>query len=48
MENCKPRKSPCEEGIDKEPDDSSLLEDPSVYTEIVGSLIYAMTATDQI
>ena len=45
MENCKPRKSPCDEGLDKEPDDSQVLNDPRLCREIVGSLIYAMTAT---
>ncbi len=45
MENCKPRKSPCDEGLDKEPDSSPVLSDPRLYREIVGSLIYAMSAT---
>ena len=45
MENSKPRKSPCDEGLDKEPDNSPVLTDPRLYREIVGSLIYAMTAT---
>ena len=45
MENCKPRKSPCDEGLDKGPDSSTTLDDPRLYREIVGSLIYAMTAT---
>ena len=43
MSDCNARKSPCDEGIDKEPDDSPDLGDAKAYREIVGSLIYAMT-----
>ena len=45
MTNCKPRSIPCTEDINKEVDDTPLLSDPRMYREIVGSLIYAMSAT---
>jgi hypothetical protein len=45
MTDCKPRKTTCDDGLDKEPDTSARLDDPKSYREIVGSLIYAMTAT---
>ena len=45
MQNCKPRLSPCEEGLNKVIDENSDLADSKLYRQIVGSLIYIMTAT---
>ena len=45
MSECNPRKSPCNEGLDKDIDNSPLLRESGLYREIVGSLIYLMTAT---
>ena len=45
MQNCKPRTKPCDNGLDKDVDESPLLDDPEQYREIVGSLIYAMCCT---
>ena len=45
MDDCKPRATPCEMGVNKIPDDDSTLADPKLYREIVGSLIYVMTGT---
>ena len=45
MANCKPLKSPCDRGIGKEPDNFPSVTDPRLYREMVGSLMYAMTAT---
>ena len=47
MFDCKPRNTPCEMSLSASPSvsDSSLSDNPCVYCEIVGSLIYAMTRT---
>ena len=44
MQNCKPRVSPCEEGLNKIIDEDSDLADVKLYRQIVGSLIYVMVA----
>ena len=45
--DCKTRSTPCEMSSSASPSvsDSSLSDNPCVYREIVGSLIYAMTCT---
>ena len=45
MQECKPRSSPCDIGLNKVIDDHSDLVDVKLYRQIVGSLIYIMTAT---
>ena len=46
MEDCKTKATPCELGSNKVKDeDSTNLADVRLYREIVGSLIYCMTAT---
>ena len=47
MFDCKPRSTPCELSSSAPPSvsDSSLSDNPCVYREIVGSLIYAKTCT---
>ena len=43
IENCKPRSTPCE--MSKVTEDDSDLANVRLYREIVGSLVYIMTAT---
>ena len=47
MFDCKPRSTPCEvsTSASHSVSDSSLSDNPRVYREIVGSLIYTMTCT---
>jgi hypothetical protein len=46
MQDCKPRSTPCEIGLNKvKDDDNSELADDRLYREIVGSLINVMTGT---
>lgn len=45
MMDCKPKTIPCDIGLDKAKDVSPKLVDGRPYREIVGSLIYAMSAT---
>jgi hypothetical protein len=45
MQNCKPKYTPCEMNVNKICNDQSELADERLYREIVGSLIYVMTAT---
>ena len=46
MQDCKPRATPCELGVNKISSESEeTFTDKKVYQEIVGSLIYVMTAT---
>ncbi|CAM1292454.1 Uncharacterised protein r2_g164 [Pycnogonum litorale] len=46
MNDCKPKATPCEIGINKiKVDESEELETPNAYRAIVGSLIYVMTGT---
>ena len=46
MQNCKERSTPCEMNVNKVVDDDCAeLADVKLYREIVGSLIYVMTAT---
>ena len=45
MQDCKPRLSPCEIGLNKVIDEHSDLADVKLYRQIVGSLIYIMAAT---
>ena len=46
LEDCKPKLVPCDLSTSKNDfADSELLDDFSIYREIVGSLIYVMTGT---
>lgn len=46
MDDCKPKKTPCDPGVNGIKDgDSEELVDSKLYREIVGSLIYIMTGT---
>ena len=46
MSDCKPKSTPCDLSVSKVmDDDSEILHNPRLYREIVGSLIYIMTAT---
>ena len=45
MNNCKPRSTPCEIGINNVCDEEAELADSRLYREIIGSLIYIMIAT---
>ena len=46
MSNCTPKAIPCDPGMNKcLNDDSKELENPSLYREMVGCLIYIMTGT---
>ena len=45
MEDCEPHTKPCDEGLDKSEDQSSLFDDYLLYRKIIGSLIYAMCCT---
>ena len=45
MENCKPRSTPCEINSHKVSEENSVPTDNRLYREIIGSLVYIMTAT---
>jgi hypothetical protein len=45
MQDCKPRSTPCEMGVNKIGEDDVELADIKLYRKIVGSLIYVMTGT---
>ena len=45
MQNCKPRSTPCEMNSSKVSEESSTPADNRLYREIIGSLVYIMTAT---
>ena len=46
MADCKPKLIPCDpSSVNMKDCDSELLEDPNIYQQIVGSLIYIMTCT---
>ena len=45
MQNCKPRSTPCEMNSSKVNEESSSPAENRLYREIVGSLVYIMTAT---
>ena len=46
MTDCKPKSTPCALGVEKGSEEESReLNDPKLYTSIVGSLIYVMTGT---
>ena len=45
MHNCKPKLTPCDPNINKICSEPAEPTDATLYREIVGSLIYAMTAT---
>ena len=45
MEECKPRFTPCDVNLNKFCDEEADPADENLYKEIVGSLIYVMTAT---
>ena len=45
MDNCKPRATPCELGINKICEEESEPTDNRLFREIIGSLIYVMTCT---
>ena len=45
MQNCKPKSTPCEMNSSKVSEESSTPADNRLYREIVGSLVYIMTAT---
>ena len=45
MENCKPRSTPCEINSHKVGEENSVPTDNRLYREIIGSLVYIMTAT---
>ena len=42
MSNCKPKSLPCDASINAMNNDSQELDDPRLYREIIGSLIYIM------
>ena len=41
MTSCKPVATPMEQNVKLRPDVGDVLEDPTMYRKIVGSLIYA-------
>ena len=45
MSDCKPKSLPCDASINTMTKDSEELDDPRLYREIIGSLIYIMVGT---
>ena len=45
MSNCRPKTFPCDASINAMNNDSQELDDPRLYREIIGSLIYIMVGT---